>query len=220
MNYFSLSEFSCSFFQVCQHCCLFAAFPAIGLQSHWSCGVFCMQKRATSNTTLGFLNYQLAFDSSQGIKFVFPLISLGYAIDQRCFKLSELRIGELFASYITLYKHSHLSERLLKRRVPEQWKTGNFLLPLLVGHRLFFSLCPLAVFPWQNCSNNFSSPGFGWPDSIAPHLCCRAGLMLLKHVKEGMWMAPVFPTRIKSLAINEFWEAVFDDLLEKQNVVQ
>lgn len=73
-----------------------------------------MQKRATSNTTLDSFNYQLAFCSSQGIKRV-PIDSLGYAIDQRCFKLSKLRVGELFASYITLYKHSHLSERVLKR---------------------------------------------------------------------------------------------------------
>lgn len=98
----------------------FPASPSTGLQSYWSDGIFAC-RRATSNTILDSFNYQLAFCSSQGIRHVFPLISLGYAIDQRYFKL---RIGELLASYITLYKHNHFSERLLKRDF--HWTVENW----------------------------------------------------------------------------------------------
>lgn len=150
---------------------------------------FCMQKRATSNTTSDSSNYQLAFHSPQGIKHIFPLISLGYAIDQRCFKL---RIGELFASYITLYQHSYLSESLLER----DFHWGTFCC-VLIGQRLIFSLCPPAVSTGQNGSNNFFSPWFGWPGTTAPHLCWRPELLVLKLVKKRKWMAPVLPTRKK-----------------------
>lgn len=73
-----------------------------------------------------------SFRRSLGLVFFFPFF----------LEISKPRIGVVFASYNTQYKHGHLSKSLLKRGITQQWKTGKFSLQLLNG-RLIFSLYPL-----------------------------------------------------------------------------
>lgn len=113
-------------------------------------------------------------------------------------------IGEVFASYTTQYKHSHYQKVVWKELSPNSEKLWEVF---AATPELIFSLGPLAISTWQNCSNNLFSPVVGWPDSIASYLCLRAGLLVLKYIKGDTMMVPAFLIRVKSLAVNELWKS-------------
>lgn len=108
----------------------------------------------------------------------------------------------MFSSYTPQFQHSHPFNKLHGQR--SYWKKFFKLKKTALNWGLIFSL---TILPSQDLSNNSSSPVVRWPGSTAPRLCLRAGLLVLKRIKEDTLLAPASLTRIRTVVINKLWRS-------------